>query len=212
MGSGNVIGPFCLLRGPLIMGDGNLLSSHVCLGSAGQETKNPRYDDRDALVRIGSGNTIREFSAIQKPYHEAVTSLGDNVFVMQSVHVPHDCVVESDAVLTPMVVLAGLSRIMRGANVAIHASVNQFVVVGAYSIVASGSNVRANVRPFTRAIPGKLDSVNHYALRKFGFESFVSEINDYVLEGKQPMSPRVGHVVAEYERVCGERVIARGRI
>ena len=32
LGSGNVIGPYAVLQGPLTLGDDNYVSAHVCLG------------------------------------------------------------------------------------------------------------------------------------------------------------------------------------
>lgn len=168
LGDGNTIGPFCHLRGPLVMGDDNLLSSHVCLGLPGQDTRDPRYDDSDKRVAIGSRNTIREFVSVQKACYEDVTTIGDDVFLMQGVHVPHDARLADHVVLTPMVALAGLVRVLRGANLALGSGVVQDIVVGHYSIVAAGAVARRHVRPFTRSIPGRPDSVNHYAVAKLG--------------------------------------------
>lgn len=212
MGDGNEIGPFCYLRGPLTLGNDNLLTSHVCLGAPGQETKNIRYDDSRGRVVVGSGSTFREFVSVQQPYHEAETRVGDGVFLMQSVHVPHDSHLEDGVVITPMTVLAGLTRVMRHANLGINSAVTQFVVVGPYSIVAAGSVARRHVRPFVRAIPGKADSVNYYAVRKFGFEHHLAEVEAYVLDGERPTEGDVLRLVERFEQECAGRDQQRGHI
>lgn len=212
LGDGNVIGPFCLIQGPVIMGDDNLFTSHVSIGAPGADTREPRYDASRSHVRLGSRNTIREFSSVHKPYHESVTSLGDEVFLMQSVQVSHDSQIGDGAVLTPMVSLAGLTRIQAHANLALNASVNQFVVVGAYSIVASGSNARTHVRPFTRAIPGKPASVNTYAIKRFGFGHLSAEIDAYVGDGARPESAELIAIVEAFDLACTERAESRALI
>lgn len=205
IGTGNVIGPFCYLRGPLTLGDDNVLTSHVCLGTPGQETKDARYDDSGGRVVVGSHNTFREFVAVQQPFHEPVTSVGDGVFLMASAHVPHDCQVDDGVVMTMMTMAAGLTRLMRQAYLAVNSAVTQFVVVGPYSIVAAGSVARHHVRPFVRAIPGKADSVNWYAVRRYGFADEAANIEAYVLGGEPPDSPRLLALVEEFDHRCDDR-------
>lgn len=211
LGNRNTIGPFCHLRGPLVMGDDNLLSSHVCIGLPGQDTRNPRYDDSGKRVAIGSRNTIREFVSVQKACYEDVTTIGDDVFLMQSVHVPHDARLDDHVVLTPMVALAGLVRVLQGANLALGSGVVQDVVVGQYSIVAAGAMARTHVRPFSRWIPGKPDSVNHYAVEKFGFAEHATDIAAYVLEARTPADGPVRDVIEHYEATVRDRERSRER-
>jgi UDP-N-acetylglucosamine acyltransferase len=211
LGDRNSIGPFCHLRGPLVIGDDNVLSSHVCIGLPGQDTRNPRYDDSNKRVAIGSRNTIREFTSVQKGCYEDVTTIGDDAFLMQSVHVPHDAHLEDNVVLTPMVALAGLVRVLRGANLALGSGVVQDIVVGQYSIVAAGSVARHHVRPFTRAIPGKPDSVNLYAVEKFGFAEHQADITAYVHEGHTPDGGPVRSIIEHYEAAVQDRDRSRQR-
>ena len=65
LGKNNQILPYTILTGPLEVGDNNIIGPHVVIGSPGQDTRNPRYDSSDCLIRIGSNHIIREFSAVQ---------------------------------------------------------------------------------------------------------------------------------------------------
>lgn len=199
LGQGNVIGPFCHLRGPLLIGDDNVLTSHVCVGLPGQDTREPRYDDSHKRVVIGDRNILREFTSVQKGCYEQETRIGNDVFLMQGVHVPHDAHLEDNVVLTPLVALAGLVRVLEGANLALGSGLLQRLVVGQYSIVAAGAVVRRHVRPFTRFIPGKSDTVNRYAIDKFGFGEHASDITAYVQEGIVPASGPLRDIVDKYE-------------
>ncbi|WP_439882431.1 hypothetical protein ACSX1A_04535 [Pontibacter sp. MBLB2868] len=201
MGENNEILPYTVLRGPLVIGDNNIIGPHAVIGSPGQDTRNPRYDSSEKRIIIGSNNIIREFTAIQKPCYQDLTQIGNNVYLMQSVHIPHDAIIGDDVVITPMVVLAGLTRILTGANLAIGVGVSQYVIVGHYAIAAAGATVMKNIKPFSRYIPGKPLSVNDYAIKKYKLEGSLEEIREYVLENKRPHTEVIKSIVDEYERL-----------
>lgn len=200
LGSGNEILPYSVLIGPIVIGDNNYIGPHVTIGTPGQDTRNPRYDSSSSKIRIGSSNIIREYTAIQKPCYGEITSIGDGCFLMQSVHVPHDAVIDDDVVITPMVVMGGLCRIMKGANLGISSSVHQYGVVGPYAIVGMGATATKNVKPFSRHVPGKPISVNHYAIKKFGLAEHTQEIERYVLHGEAPAADCLLQLVHEFEQ------------
>lgn len=199
MGIGNEVGPYTVIFGPTKIGNGNWIGPHVTIGTPGQDTQNPRYDSTNSRIEIGNDNIIREYTAIQKPCYRDVTRIGNRVFIMQSVHVPHDAIVHDDVVITPMVVMAGIVNILQGANLAIGCSVHQNTVVGHFSIVGMGSAVSKNIRPFSKYIPRIAISVNTYAVIKYGFEDVRNQINLYLLEGARPTDARLIKIVDEFE-------------
>lgn len=200
MGSNNVILPYTIIHGPTTIGNNNIIGPHVVIGSPGQDTREPRYDSSDCKIEIGNNNIIREFTAIQKPCYENITKLGSDIYIMQSVHIPHDAILEDNVVVTPMCVLAGLTKIKKGANIGMGATISQRCVVGQYSIVAMGSAVLKNIKPFSRYIPNKPISVNIYAIKKFGFEKYVDEITDYVLNNEIPKSKILLDIISEFDK------------
>jgi UDP-N-acetylglucosamine acyltransferase len=199
LGQGNEIGPYSVLQGPLRLGDNNIIGSHVTIGAPGQDTRNPRYDSSNCQIDIGNNNIIREYTSIQKPCYRDLTSVGNNVYIMQGVHVPHDALIGDDVVLTPMVAMGGIVRLCRGANIALGAVISQYAVIGHYAIVGMGSAVVKNIRPFTKYVPGKPASVNTYAVKKFGFESYEEEIAMYVIHNIAPVSQLLAEIVAEFD-------------
>lgn len=200
LGKNNVILPYTVIYGPTEIGDNNILGPHTIIGTPGQDTRNPRYDSSNCPIFIGDNNIIREFTAVQKPCYEKETRMMNDVFLMQSVHISHDALLEDKVVITPMCVLGGISKILKGANLGMGCNIHQYSVIGQYSIVATGSAVVKNVMPFSRYIPGKPKSVNSYAVKKFGFEDFTEEINKYVLEGIAPKSETVGEIIEKYNK------------
>jgi UDP-N-acetylglucosamine acyltransferase len=191
LGINNKILPYTILIGPLKIGDNNIIGPHVVIGSPGQDTRAPRYDTSQSKIQIGNNNIIREFSAIQKPRYADITILMDDIFVMQSVHIPHDAYIESKVVITPMVVVGGITKVLEGANIALGVTMNQRCVLGQYSIVAQGVTMMKNIRPFSRYIPNKPISVNKYAIDKYGFSDCEDEINNYVLHNIQPKNSKL---------------------
>ena len=118
---------------------------------------------------------------------------------MQSVHIPHDAIISDRVVITPMVVLAGLARVLDGANLSLGVTVHQHCVIGHYSIVGMGSSVLKNVKPFSRLVPGKPLSVNYYSIEKYGYTEFADEIAEYVTADKHPESETLKNIVKEFE-------------
>ena len=123
---------------------------------------------------------------------------------MQSVHVPHDAIIHDDVVITPMVVMGGIVNILQGANLGVGCSVHQYSVVGHYSIVAMGSALAKNVRPFSKYVPRKSNSVNDYAVKKYGFEEVREEIVAYLMDTIQPTDARLVKIVNEFEQLSAQ--------
>ena len=201
LGKNNKILPNTIIDGPTKIGDNNIIGPHVVIGSPGQDTRNPRYDSTESFIEIGNNNIIREFTAIQKPCYENITKVGSNVFLMQSVHIPHDAIIQDHVVITPMCALAGITRVLRGASISMGVTIQQRVIVGHYSMVAMGVPISKNLRPFSIYVPGKPLRVNYYSVKKFGFQDFKNEIKSYVIDNKNPKSKAVLNVVREYQNL-----------
>lgn len=199
LGDNNTILPYTIIYGPTDIGNNNIIGPHVVIGTPGQDTRNPTYNSKDKKIIIGDNNIIREFTAIQKPCYEDLTYIGNNVYLMQSVHIPHDARISDNVVITPMVSLAGITRILKAANIGMGATVAQYLIIGQYSIVATGAAAVKNVKPFSKFIPNKMVSVNDYAIDKFGFEEYKEEIYQYVLNDIQPKSQKIRNIIDEYQ-------------
>ncbi|QTY27705.1 hypothetical protein [Flavobacterium sp. CS20] len=198
LGKNNIIHPNTIIQGLTKIGDNNIIGPNVIIGSLGQDTRNPRYDYSNCKIEIGNNNIIREFTAIQKPCYENLTFIGNNVFLMQSVYIPHDAHIYDNVVITPMCVLAGITRILDGANIGMGATINQYNVIGQYSIIATGSATMNNVKPFSKYIPGKKISVNKYAIEKYGFEEQIDEITKYVIEDIFPKNDIIVSIIEKF--------------
>lgn len=119
LGDGNEILPYTVLQGPLTLGNDNIIGPHVVIGTPRGDTREPRYDSSGSPICIGDSNIIREFCAVQKSVYGEETTMGSHVFLMQSVHVPHDALIEDQVVVTPLVSIGGSAKILQGANLGI---------------------------------------------------------------------------------------------
>jgi UDP-N-acetylglucosamine acyltransferase len=200
LGDNNVIGPYTIIEGKVCIGDNNIIGPHVIIGCPPTDTKHIEIQFDNPKVLIGNNNEIREFSLIEQPCYEEFTIVGNNVFIMQGVHLSHDVHINDRAVITNSSVLAGIVKILEGANIAMSCSINQYTIIGQYSIVATNSACMKNVRPFSRYIPNKPVSVNTYAINKFGFEKYEEEINAYVLNNEMVKSPVLVGIINEFEQ------------
>lgn len=138
------VGAFCVLRGPLVVGQGTRIFPHVVIGTPGEHRTKDSFGD----IVIGCDVVIREFSAIQRGTGDRDTSIGDRCMIMDHGHIAHDVVLAEDVTLSPNVVLGGHTRVHRGATLGIGAMTHQLSTVGAYSMVGMGAVVTRDVPPF----------------------------------------------------------------
>jgi UDP-N-acetylglucosamine acyltransferase len=115
---------------------------------------------------IGKDVVIREFTTVNRPMKE-LTWIADDVYIMARVHVAHDCRVESGAILSNNAILAGWTKVLRGANLGICAATHQNTTIGQYAMIAANATVVKDVVPLAKFIPGKELSLNDYAIRKW---------------------------------------------
>lgn len=199
LGSNNDIGPYTIIEGNTIIGDNNKIGPFVNIGCKPTDTKHIQYDEYQKKIRIGNNNIIREYCLIEQPCYEEETIIKNNVFIMQGAHVSHDVQVFDDSVITNMSVLAGIVKVLKGANIAMGVTINQYTVIGHYSISATGAAVMKNVRPFSRYIPGKPISVNYYAIKKYDLEEYTKEIENYVLDSVPMISKKMKTITDEFD-------------
>ena len=199
LGDNNTIGAFSLIEGNTTIGNNNSIGPHTAIGVEPTDTKHIDFEFGIPKLIIGDNNIIREFSVIEQPCYEAESRICNGVFLMQGVHLSHDNILQDNVVVTNQCVIGGIAKILEGADLGMGCTVNQYSVIGHYSIVATGAPCMKNVRPFSRYIPNKPISVNLYALKKYGFMDYVEEITSYVMEEAQPTSERIKTIVDEFD-------------
>jgi UDP-N-acetylglucosamine acyltransferase len=212
MGHGNYIGPYCVLRGRIELGDNNKLVSHVSIGSPPEHRGfvfEPETFEDTGLITIGSNNTFFEFVAVNHP-SKTLTSIGSNCFIQANVYIPHDGIIEDGVTIANGCAIGGHSVIMRGANLGFGVTVHQFTTIGPYCMVGMSSIVLEDLAPFCVYVgtgPRRL-KLNKVGLSRAGFdEATICQIEESLSAGEALPSGVAGleDLIARYKKYAGRR-------
>jgi len=94
--------------------------------------------------------------------HEALiscdTELGEHVVVNQRAVIGHDCVIEENVSLAPLVFLGGNVRVKRDTMIGVRSTVRQGVSIGRNCVIGMGSIIVKNIRDdsLTLQMPSKI--------------------------------------------------------
>ncbi len=147
IGDDCVIMPHASVMAGTRMGKGNKVFQNAVLGA---EPQDMNYNGEDTLLVIGDNNHIRENVVIARSIYtdERATTIGDDNFLMDKVHICHDvhikkhCVVGIGTTLAPECVVEECA-ILSG-NVVLYQNCH----VGAWSLIQGGSRISKDVPPY----------------------------------------------------------------
>ncbi len=191
LGKDVVIGPFCVVRGRVKIGDGTVLDSHVSVGSemgiveigkhnricAGAAVGGPpqdlKYKGEPTKLIIGDHNMIREMATLNigTPGGGGVTRLGSHTLIMAYSHIAHDCQVGDHVVIANTSQLAGHVIIEEHVKIGGMCAVSQFCRVGKYAYIAGDTSINKDILPFSMA-QGKfavMRAANTIGMERSGF-------------------------------------------
>ncbi|MGZ8259216.1 MAG: acyl-ACP--UDP-N-acetylglucosamine O-acyltransferase [Caldimonas sp.] len=172
IGAGSVVGPHCVVEGRTTIGRRNRIWQFNSIGGAPQDKK---YAGEDTALVIGDGNTIREFCTISTGTIQdaGATRVGDDNWIMNNVHIAHDCVVGSDTIIAGYAGLAGHVQLGDWAIVGAQSGLHQFVKMGAHSMCGFQSHVSQDVPPYMMVDgnPLVVRGFNVEGLRRRGFDA-----------------------------------------
>ncbi len=174
LGDDNIIGPYSVILGPTRIGDGNWIAPHVLIGTPAEFRGGPHPAGWEGEiagggVRIGNGNTIREFVAVTQGTHEA-TTIGDDCYLLARSQVAHDCRLHNGVTLADAVQLAGHTHVWSWANLGLGAVVHQRSSIGPGAMVGMGAVVLKEVAAFTKVVgnPSRVIGMNSVGLSRRG--------------------------------------------
>ena len=193
---GASIGPFCIIQDGVHIRKGTRLISNVIIegdteigencvvypfASIGLPPQDMKYKGEKTGVKIGSNNTIREYSTIHRASvgGDGVTSIGDGNFFMAYVHVAHDCKIGNSVIMANVATLAGHVLIEDHAVIGGLIAIHQFTRIGTYAMVGGFSGIGQDIPPYMIAsgARAKLFGINAIGLKRHGFsDSTINEL------------------------------------
>lgn len=188
LGDGIVIGPWCVVGAGVRLGDGCRLHNHVTLSgpseigseneffpyaSIGQRTQDLKYAGEPTWLRIGNGNTFREFCTINRATSAGdATVIGSHGNFLAYSHVGHDCIVGDHVIFSNNGTVGGHCHVGDHAIISGLTAVHQFCRLGEHCIVGGCSKVVKDIPPFMMADgnPAEVKTINSVGLGRRGFD------------------------------------------
>ena len=164
------IGAHAVVQGPTRIGADNHLHPFVSVGGDPQDKK---YDGSRTVLEIGDRNVVREYCTLHRGTRSGggVTRIGDDNWIMAYVHIAHDCRVGSRTVMANGATLAGHVTVDDFVVLGAFTVVHQFCALGRYAFTAMGSVLFKDVPPYV-TVGGNAAAahgINREGLRRAGF-------------------------------------------
>ncbi|BAQ62570.1 acyl-[acyl-carrier-protein]--UDP-N-acetylglucosamine O-acyltransferase [Geminocystis sp. NIES-3708] len=171
IGANTIIGANVVIDGSIEIGCNNQIFPGAALGLPPQDLK---YKGGKSRVKIGNGNTIREYVTINRATEEGEeTIVGNDNLLMAYVHVAHNCVLGDRIVIANSVALAGHVEVESKAVIGGMLGIHQFVKVGKMAMLGGMSRIDRDVPPYmlVEGNPSHVRSLNLVALKRNNFDS-----------------------------------------
>jgi UDP-N-acetylglucosamine acyltransferase len=206
------IGPYVVIARNTRLGARNVIFQFASLGADPQDLK---YRGEPSRLEIGDDNCIREFTTIHRGTEGGgmVTRIGNQVLVMNYVHVAHDCMVGDHAIVSNATQLGGHCVLEPWVVVAGMCGVHQFTRVGAHAMVAAGSRLAQDVPPFAMVAGdrARLVGVNVVGLERRGFSAetvaALRAVFRKLFYGRVPRQQAAEQVRAQYGHLAEIRLV-----
>jgi UDP-N-acetylglucosamine acyltransferase len=170
LAAGVVLRPHACVTGRTTIGEGSRVFPFAVLG---EEPQDKSFSGESTTLVVGRDTTIREHAVIHVGTRRGggCTRIGDDVLVMNGVHVGHDSQIGDHVILASLCAIAGHVRIEDYAAVGGLTGIHQFARIGESAMVAATSAVSQDVPPFALASGdrARLSGLNVVGLRRRGF-------------------------------------------
>jgi UDP-N-acetylglucosamine acyltransferase len=185
--SGVVIGPYSVIGDQVRIGQGSEIGAHVvlegqveigqrCQIAHGAIIGTPPQDMKYVSgtvsgVRIGDGSVVREYVTIHRASKEGGwTIIGNDVWVLASSHIAHDCRIGNGVLIVNYAGLAGHVEVADYAVISGHTGIHPFSRIGTLSYIGGCSKVMRDVPPYVivDGNPALAKGINVVGLRRRG--------------------------------------------
>jgi UDP-N-acetylglucosamine acyltransferase len=170
IGRGTWIGPHVVINGPTRIGVENRIFQFSSIGEIPQDKK---FSSEETLLVIGDRNTIREYVTINRGTQQGggATTIGNDNWLMAYIHVAHDCHIGNSTIFSNGASLAGHASVDDFAVLGGFTLVHQFCSIGKHAFCGMGSAVGKDVPPYVMVSgsPAQTYGVNIEGLKRHGF-------------------------------------------
>lgn len=190
LADGVTIGPFSVIGAGVEIGEGTVIESHVVIdgptrigcdnkiysfAAIGGDPQDKKYAGEATELEIGDRNVIREYCTISRGTAQdvGVTRIGNDNWIMATVHIAHDCQIGNHTIFANSTTLAGHVIIEDYVILGGFTLVHQFCKIGAHCFTAMNSVISKDALPFLM-ISGhmaKPHGLNSEGLKRHGFSS-----------------------------------------
>ncbi len=184
IGGGSQIDSHVVINGPTIIGRNNHIYQFASIGDDPQDKK---YANEPTRLKIGDGNSIREFCTISRGtvQDRSETTIGDDNWIMAYVHIAHDCVVGDKTIMANNTTLAGHVHVGDWVICGGFSGIHQFCRIGAHAFLGMFCGVNRDVPAYTMvsgqpAVPRGINSEG-LKRREFSTEQIRNIKNAYRL-------------------------------
>ncbi|MCX6355757.1 MAG: acyl-ACP--UDP-N-acetylglucosamine O-acyltransferase [Candidatus Aureabacteria bacterium] len=181
-----VIGPYVVVEDDVVIGRGTEIHGHVAIkrytilgennrihhgAVLGDLPQDLHFDGRRSYLRIGDGNTFREYVTLHRATVEnGATIVGDGNYFMVTSHAGHDCVIGNRNIITNCALIAGHTMIEDNVVISGAVVIHQFSRIGRLAMLSGLTAVNRDIPPFVIAggRPAAATNLNLVGLRRAG--------------------------------------------
>jgi len=189
LGAGNKIGAFVIIEDDVVLGDNNAVQSRCSIKNGSRigsrnifhegcifsgDPQDTSFKNCSTQTVLGNDNVLRENVIIHRGSStESATQIGDQNYLMNGVHLGHDCSLTNNIIIAPYAALAGHVVVENNAFISGGVMVHQFTTIGCYAMVGGNSKITRGVLPYmiTDGVPGSVKGLNSVGLRRAGFST-----------------------------------------
>ncbi len=193
LGNDVEIGPFSIIGENVKIGDNTKIYSRVNIDGwttigqnckifmgaiIGIEPQDVSYKGERSFTNIGDNNIIREYVTIHRSkYNDGETKIGNNNFIMGTVHIAHDCVIGSNIIFVNYTAITGHVVIEDKAFISGMAGIHQFVRIGTMAMIGGMAKVTQDVPPYV--------TVDGHPAKPYGLNTIGLKRNNIPLEARE---------------------------
>ena len=169
IGNNNNIYGNTIIHPNTVIGDNNYIYPGCQIGDIPSCSNRKSYEHDLELfkgITIGDNNYIHSYTIIQAGMYKK-SFVGNNNKILGVARIGHDINIENDTTIYPGVMIAGHVDVKTGSNIGMRAVINQKIVIGQYSMVASNSTVIKHVFPYYIIIKNVIHRLNTSKLPEY---------------------------------------------